>query len=117
MFPGLPSASDILNGSRTTSGTLITIPAGKWFTGNIQINAAVAALATSSPTVTVSGTGAAPASGSVVARVDASGLVAGAAAASGSSEVIILAPSGNSVDLVFNASSGTTSAIVNGYVF
>lgn len=118
MFSGQPNASEILNGSRTTTGTLLTIPAGKWFTGNLQLTAAVAAVGTSAPTVTTAGTGVAPVAGSVIARLNVTGLLASAAADSMDTEILILAPSENDVTLEFTAgAAGASSATVNGFVF
>jgi hypothetical protein len=118
MFAGSPSATEILNGSRTTTGTLLTIPAGKWFTGNLQMTAAVAVAGTSSPTVTTAGTNAAPAAGSVIARLNVTGLLAAAAADSLDTEILVLAPAGNDVTLEFTAgAAGASSATVNGWIY
>lgn len=118
MFPGQPNSSEIICGSRITTGTLITIPAGKWYTGNLTISAAVAVAGTSAPTVTTSGTNVAPASGTIVGRATATGLLAAAAANGTSTEIIILAPPENDVTLEFTAgASGSSSATVNGYIF
>lgn len=118
MFAGQPNSSEILCGSRTTTGTLITIPAGKWYTGNLTVTASVAAAGTSAPTVTTSGTNVAPAADTVVGRHSVSGLLAAAAAGSSSTEVIILAPPENDVTLEFTAgAAGASSATVNGFIF
>lgn len=118
MFQGQPNSTEMLNGSRTTTGTLLTIPAGKWFSGNLQMTASVAAVGTSAPTVTTSGTNVAPASGSVLARLNVSGLLASAAAGSIDTEILVLAPPENSVTLEFTAgAAGASTATVNGFVF
>ena len=108
----------MLNGSRTTTGTLVTIPAGKWFTGDLVMTASVAAVGSSAPTVTTSGTNVAPAAGSVVGRLNVSGLLAAVGSQTMSTEVLILAPDENDVTLEFTAgAAGASSATVNGYVF
>lgn len=118
MFSGQPNSSEILSGSQTTTGTLLTIPAGKWFTGNLQMTASVAAVGTSAPTVTTAGTNVAPAAGSVISRLNVSGLLAAAAAGSIDTEILILAPPENSVTLEFTAgAAGASSATVNGFIF
>lgn len=118
MFPGGPSSEQIIGASRTTSGTLATVPAGHTLTANIGLTAAVAVLGTSAPTVAVSGTNAAPASGTVVARIVVSGLLAAAAASSGDFEVLVKAPAENAVDLVFTAGAAGASAVtINGWLF
>lgn len=118
MFSGQPNSSEIVCGSRTSTGTLITIPAGKWYTGNLTVTAAVAAVGTSAPTVTTSGTNVAPNAGTVIGRHSVSGLLAAAAAGSSSTEVIILAPPENDVTLEFTAgAAGSSSATINGFIF
>jgi hypothetical protein len=118
MFPGQPNATEILCATRTTTGTLITIPAGSWFTGTLTISGSVAVLGNSNPTVTTSGTNAAPASGTVVGRINLAGLAATTVADTGTFEVVALAPSGNDITLEFTAgASGTSSATINGYIF
>lgn len=118
MFPGQPNASEIICGSRTTTGTLITIPAGKWYTGTLAVSAAVAVAGTSAPTVTTAGTNVAPATGTVVGRAIATGLLAAAAANGVPIEVIVLAPPENDVTLEFTAgAAGASSATINGYIY
>src|SRR3990172_10191845 len=103
MFPGSPAQSQIIGNSLVATGLLATCPAGMTMTANIQLTAAVALLGTASPIVTVNGAGAAPASGTVVARLVVSGLLASAAASSNVFEVLIKAPLGNDITLNFTA--------------
>lgn len=118
MFPGQPSSSEILCGTRTTTGTVITVPAGKWYTGNVSMTSSVAAAGTSAPTLTVNGANAAPASGTVVARCESAGLLASASANATFQEIIVLAPAENDVTLDFTAgAAGASSVTINGYVF
>lgn len=119
MFPGGPSSEQILGNSVTATGTLLTVPAGHTLTANVFLAAAVAAVGTMAPTVTVQGTNAVPASGTVIARLTVSGLLAAAAADSNSFEILVKAPPENSITLQFTAggTAGTSSATVNGWIF
>jgi hypothetical protein len=118
MFPGSPSQAQIIGGSRTTSGLLATVPAGMTLTANIGMTAAVAVLGTSAPVVTVNGAGAAPAAGTVVARLVVSGLLAAVAAAAEDFEILVKAPPGNDITLDFTAgAAGASSATINGWYF
>lgn len=118
MFPGQPNSSEILCGTRTTTGTVITVPAGKWYTGSVSMTSAVAAVGTSAPVLTVNGTNAAPAAGTVVARCESSGLLSSAASNSTYNEIIILAPPENSVTLDFTqGASGASSVSINGFIY
>lgn len=118
MFPGSPNATEIMCGTRTTTGTVITVPAGKWYTGNVSMTSSVAALGTSAPVLTVNGTNAAPAAGTVVTRCESSGLLASASANSVFQEIIVLAPPENSVTLDFTVgAAGASSVTVNGFIF
>lgn len=118
MFPGQPNASEIKSNTVTATGTIITVPAGKWFTGNVSISATVAVAGASNPVVTVNGTNAAPASGTVVARLNLAGLALSTISDTIETEIIVLAPSENGVTIDFTAgANGVSSATVNGFVF
>lgn len=118
MFAGQPNSSEITCDTRTTTGTLITIPAGKWFTGDLTISATVAAAGASNPVVTVNGTNAAPAAGTVIGRLNLAGLALSTISDTIHTEVIALAPAGNDITIDFTAgANGTSSATINGFVF
>lgn len=118
MFPGSPAQSQIIGGSRTTSGTLATVPAGHTLTANIGLNASVAVLGTANLTITVNGTNAAPAAGSVISRLVVSGLLASASTGVEDFEILVKAPPENSITLDFAISgAGSGSATINGWVF
>ena len=119
MFPGSPAASQIIGNSLTATGVLATVPAGMTLTANIQLSASVAVVGTSAPTVTVSGTGAAPAAGTVLARVVVSVLaISTTASDTVSAEVLVKAPPGNDVTLNFTqGAAGASSATINGWWF
>lgn len=75
-------------------------------------------MSTSAPTVTVQGTNAAPATGTVIARLTVTGLLAAAAADSCEFEVLVKAPAENAVTLVFAAgAAGSSSATISGWTY
>lgn len=118
MFSEQPNVEDILCGTRTTSGTLITVPAGRRYGCNMSISASVAVAGNSNPVITVNGTNAAPAAGSVVARLNLSGLALTTVAGSMTIPIVVKAPLENSITIDFTAgASGTSSATVNGYLY
>lgn len=118
MFVGGPGSSQIIGNSLTANGTLATVPAGNTLTANIGLNATVAALGTSVLTVTVNGTNAAPAAGTVISRLAASGLLDAASTGALAFEIIAKAPAGNAITLDFAISGpGVGSATISGWVF
>jgi len=118
VFPGGPSSDQIVGNSLTATGTLLTIPAGLTLTANIGLSAAVAVSGTSAPTVTVQGANAAPASGTVIARLAVISLATSGAADSQQFEVLVKAPAGNDVTLQFTAgTAGSSSATINGWTY
>jgi hypothetical protein len=117
MIYAQPDAANLLANTRTTTGTLLTIPAGKWFTGTLVLSATVAVAGASSPTVSISGTDASPADGTVLHRINLSGLVGNIVSDSCTTEILVAAPSGNDVTLEFTAgANGTSSASINGFL-
>lgn len=119
MFPGQPNSSEIISFSRITTGTLITIPAGKWYTGNLSLTGATSVAGNCFPTVATAGTNAAPAAGTVISRLTLTGVaLLGPVSDSHDTEIIVLAPPENDITLEFTAGAvGTSSATVNGYIF
>jgi len=114
---GIVNTADIRGNTRTTTGTLITIPQGKFFTGNVLLSAQLTAAGTSQPRVSVGGTTSVPATGSVLAQINVGGLLAVAVSDSAETEVLVYAGSSD-VTLEFTAgASGTSSASVNGFIF
>ena len=116
MFAGLPDASDVVGSTRTTSGTLVTVPAGRAFTGDLVVSASVAVAGNSSPTVTVNGTGAAPSSGTTLSRINLNGLALTTVADSVAHEVFVVATT-DPITIDFTAgATGTSSASLHGYL-
>ncbi len=118
MFSGAPSASEILSNTLATTGTLVTVPAGRWYTGTISMSATVAVAGASNPVVTVNGTNAAPAAGTVVARLNLAGLALSTISGTTATDIIAKAPSSNAITIDFTAgANGVSSATVNGFTY
>lgn len=118
MFPGAPASDEILANTLSATGTLITIPASKTFTGNVALSASVAVAGASNPTVQTAGTNVAPAAGTVLLRLNIAGLALSTVADSQETEIIVRAPAENDVTVTFTAgANGTSSASINGYIF
>lgn len=113
MFQGSPGSDQILASSVTATGTMITIPAGMTYSGDLTVAASSAVAGTSTVTVSTTGTNVAPAAG-VIARISVTGLLASAGADSYSTEIIVKAPPENSVTLTATV-TGTGSASVIGW--
>jgi len=56
----VPASSDIVGASRTTTGTLVTIPANRTFHGAVSLSCSVSLAGNSQPSISVSGAGAVP---------------------------------------------------------
>lgn len=110
-------ANQIINGSRSTTGTILTVPAGQQWSGSVLLTASVAVAGTSAPQVTTAGTNVTPASGSIVHRLSVSGLALTTVGDSATLEVVVRAPEENSVTLEFTAgASGTSTVTANGFL-
>lgn len=118
MIAGTPSGSEILNGSATaTTSALVAVPAGRWFTANIQLSAVQSGLGTAAPSVTWTATGSnfGPASGSTVARLEVGGIIGVISSDSDTMEVLVYGgDSGGQFN--FNASGATSSCVINGFL-
>jgi hypothetical protein len=117
MINSNPTAGQILNGSRTTTGTIITIPAGCLASVNIQVSGSVSTLATGTPSVTVSGggVGVEPASGSTLCRLSMSGLALTTVADSAYQDVLVRTGDADAT-LQFNTGGATSASVtINGF--
>jgi hypothetical protein len=118
MIVAEPAGSDIVCKTLSSSGTLVTVTAGRWFTGDLVLSASVAVAGITSPSVAVNGTGASPAPGTVISQISVNGLTTAPGNSSVSTEVIVKAPAGNSITIDFTAGlPGTTSATINGFIY
>lgn len=117
MFSGAPNKNSIIGNTLTATGTLITVPAGHWFTGNGTISATVSVAGTSQPKVTVNGTNAHPAGGTVLTQINVSGLATSTSSDSSGYEILVYADT-NDITIDFTAgAAGTSSASIVGYYF
>lgn len=115
-----------LTGVTTTDGgAIITIPAGKQFVGSVTLAGTLAAgpgvgAALSTPNITVEGTGADPAPGSVVAQLALASPTINILSLLGvtstdsvtTPQVIATAPPGNAITLKLHTSSATQCSAV-----
>lgn len=113
------SVSDILADSATvTTSSLITIPAGRYYSADISltVTAPLAGTASASVTFTPVGTGAGPATTKVLARCTGTGLLS--ATANNNSYTGIFVYGGDSgAHLDYSAaSSGASTCTINGFL-
>lgn len=110
-----PNPGHIVQGSRTSTGTILTIPADSVWCGSIQIAASVAVAGTGAPAVTVSGANVEPANGSVLARLSITGLALTTVADSSTIDAIVVTGS-TPVTLEFNTGGASSASVVcNGF--
>lgn len=116
MIISKPAAGNILCGSATATGTVVTVPAGVWYTCDISVSAAQAVAGNATPTVTWNpvGAGAGPAVATVVARTVAAGLATGVS--SNSSTVSFIGYGGDSGATLDFTASGASACTVTGFV-
>ncbi len=116
MYPYSPNGIDHLScGERTTTGTILTIPAGSVWCGDIQISASISLAATATPRVTTAGTNVAP--GGVISRLSLTGLALVTITDSNTITAIVMAPPENSVTLEFNTGGASSASVVcNGVI-
>lgn len=129
---GAPAAANILNGfqtftATTVATTLLTIPAGRTWVGQVGVACAVevAAAATTAGqargVVAVAGTGATPAAGTVFAVEAKAGANAatGTVGTSGNNHalltVAVVAPSGNAVTVTVTTTISPTQGVVDAF--
>jgi hypothetical protein len=119
--PYIPKPADILCGLQTSNGaTLITIPAGRIWSGIVTVSATAlvassGAAVSANARVSTAGTGVVPGAGDYV-RLDLAApasvlsAVGTASNSSISAPLIVSAPSGNSVALVLNTTNVNTAS-------
>lgn len=118
MILATPYGNEVLNGSATaTVSAVVSVPAGRWFTANIQLSAVQSGIGTAAPSVSWTATGSdfGPASGSVVARIEVGGLLGVIGSDSDTTEVIVYGgDSGGQFN--FTASGTSSSCVINGFL-
>lgn len=112
-----PGMGRIRNGSRTTNGTILTIPANHVLNATILLSASISVAGSVRPNVTVAGTGGDPVDGSVLHQLSLSGLALTTIVDNAQMDVVVIAGV-NPLTLEFNTGGATmASVVVNGYVF
>ena len=116
--PSIMNQTDFINGSRTTTGTAVTIASGRYFSFDIQLAASQSGIGTAAPTVTFNSTSGAgtfsPATGSVIARLEVTGLIG--IVASDSNTISFAGYSGDTGATLDFTASGTSSCVINGFL-
>ena len=114
-YPVMPSSGDIRVSTRTTNGTMITVPAGRVFCYDINITNSVSIAGNGNTTVTWNGVGSEIADGTVLLQCVVSGLALTVSANTAYITGVVRAGA-NDCTISF-ASSGTSaaSATVSGY--
>lgn len=116
-----PPASDIINASATaTTVGIVTVPGGRWLSADVQLSASISVAGTSVPRVNYvipGGTsGAAPANGSVLARISLTGLALTTVNDSNTTEILVYGGD-NGCTLDFTAgATGASSVTINGFL-
>jgi hypothetical protein len=114
-------ASDVINASATATTTgIVSIPGGRWLSADVQISSSISVAGTSVPRlnfVVPGGTaGAAPANGSVLARITLTGLALTTVTDSNTTEIYVYGGD-NGCTLDFTAgASGSSSITINGFL-
>lgn len=110
-----PPASDLINASATaTNASLISVPAGRWYSANVQLSAVQSGVGTAAPNVTWTGTGTGygPANGTL-ARITIGGLLGIISSGSDTTEILVYGGD-NGGTIGFNASGTSSSVTING---
>lgn len=97
--------------------TIITVPAGRTWCGEVVVSIASTAAVLVAATVDTNGTGVIPAAGTIVGRVNIAGLTSGGFQAQQGFKVEVVAPAGNTVTLRLvntSATANTSSATAFG---
>lgn len=112
------NTGDFVNGNRTTTGTVLTIPPLRYFSVDIQLSASQSGAGTATPVVTYNSASTAgtfsPANASVVSRLVVVGLLS--VVASDSNTVSLSGYSGDAGATLDFTASGTSSCVINGFL-
>lgn len=113
----LPPGS-LVSATRTTTGLLLTVPAGRRFSGSCALSGTITLAGVCNPSVTVTGLDAEPAEGSVLHQLMLTGLALATANNSSTVDVHVRAPAGNPITLQFTqGATGSSSVTLNGYMY
>lgn len=106
----------ILNGTRTSNGTIVTIPPNSMFNGSISISGSITLAGSATPRVTVAGNTVEPAAGAIVHQTAFAGLLAGIGS-SGTSVDCVIKTGAEAATLVFDTGGASIASVtINGYL-
>jgi hypothetical protein len=106
----------IICGTRTTNGTIITIPPNSFFNGSCAISGSITLAGSATPRVTVAGSNVEPIQGTIVHQVAFAGLLAGIGSG-GTPQTIIVKTRAEAATLEFNTGGATIASVtINGYL-
>lgn len=116
----MPAPGDIVCGTRTTNGAVVTVPKGRVFCADISIAASMTLAATATPRVTTAaangGTNIEPAAGTVVAQLSMAGLALTTIAQASTIAIVCRAVD---ADIALNFDTGgasSASVTINGFL-
>lgn len=113
-----PSPGDIRCSTRTITGTMVTIPAGRVFCGDIFIAAAISVAGTATPRVAINGggTGVEPAAATIIHQLSMTGLALSTVTESGMIEIVCRAGDADAT-LDFNTGGASSATVtINGFL-
>lgn len=115
------NSGEFINGSATATGTVLTIPANKWFSVSIQLSASATVAGAATPRVTYNTTGATagtafPANGSIVARLSTSGLALSSIQSDGTVDFAGYTGDHTATLDLNSGSASTVSCVINGFI-
>lgn len=117
----IPNSTDFINGSAVaTTTSVVTVPANRYFSFDIQLSANVTVAGAATPrvtwTTTSTGSTASPATASIVARLDLSALALASLQSDGTVEFSgYSGNNGGQLDFNTGGASGA-SCVINGYI-
>lgn len=106
----------ILNGTRTSNGTILTIPPNSMFNGSCAISGSITLAGSATPRVTTAGNTVQPAAGSIVHQVAFAGLLAGIGSG-GTPQQLAIKTGSEAATLEFNTGGASIASVtINGYL-
>ena len=106
----------ILNGARTTNGTILTIPPNSFFNGSCAISGSITLAGSATPRVTTAGATVQPAQGAIVHQVAFAGLLSGIGSG-GTPQELIIKTGAEAATLEFNTGGASVASVtINGYL-
>lgn len=106
----------ILCGTRSTNGTILTIPPNSFFNGSCAISGSITLAGSATPRVTVVGNTVEPVAGTIVHQVAFAGLLSGIGSG-GTPQELLVKTGAEAATLVFDTGGATIASVtINGYL-